>query len=106
MSKSETEKDICNVEAWAKVIERVLWAVPPDTRVAALMLTLQNEEAERKEYEANGGGLIIREVDDERYLQSAAFRYHDVIMRLKSLVIQVLTRDITNNCTPQKAKEI
>jgi hypothetical protein len=39
-------------------------------------------------------------------MNTPEYRHRNVIMRLKSLVVQVFIRDITNNHSPERATEI
>jgi hypothetical protein len=104
---SETEKDIHNVEAWTHVIEDVLWPVPLDVRAEIMaMLAKRNEEA-RKEVEAHGGFVVISfdPASNDEFMQAVG-RYWSAAMRLRSLVVQILTRRISNNHSPERAAEL
>jgi hypothetical protein len=69
-AKAENREDIENVDAWAEVIGDLLHHVPSERRSAAPALASKNEEAKRKEYEANDGW---REIDltSEDWMNSA-----------------------------------
>jgi hypothetical protein len=104
---SETEKDIANVEAWAEIIADVLWHVPQDKRLTVLALATKNEEAEAQERKAAGNRLVLIEpFNDETWMNEPGQRHWNTIMRLKSLLIQVFVRNITNNHSPQDAARL
>jgi hypothetical protein len=103
--RSERTKDMVNVEAWAEVFKEVLYLLPEEIRAEVLTLVVQNDEAERKEVEANAGlgkSIYLSKSPDD----TPGLRYWNAIMRLKSLVIQVLTRCITNNHSPEEAAKL
>ena len=103
--KSEDREDIENVEAWAEVFKAVLYLVPMDRRAAVLALATKNENAERKERERSEGALEY--VDISKWDDSApGLRHWNAIMRLMSLVVQVLVRRIRNNHSPKDAAQI
>jgi hypothetical protein len=81
---SETDKDIGNTEAWAKVIGDLLRLVPSDRRAAVLALAAATEESERREAEANGGWLSLDL--SKGWTDSPGICHWHAIMRLKSLV--------------------
>src|SRR5262249_9890877 len=89
MQYAEDEEDIHNVEAWAEIIEDVLYLVPFDNRMQVLQLAAA--KAEHRPLRA----LSIDEFD------SNTPGHWNAIMRLKSLIIQVFARDIGNNHSPQ-----
>jgi hypothetical protein len=107
MRQSEDRDDIENVEAWAEVIKSVLYLVPIDRRATVLALAVKNEEAECKEREASGR-FRIRSFEEltEGFKNSPAFRHGNAIMRLKSLLVQVFVRAITNNHSAEDAAQI
>ena len=101
--KSATDADaddINNVEAWAYVIKCALYHVPPEHRLAVLALATANEEAERKKHEASGGLIMWTDLT-QNYEKSPSARHHNAIVRLKSLLIQIFARDITNDHSPR-----
>jgi hypothetical protein len=100
---AESRKDIENVEAWAYVIERLLDLIPVERRTEVLTLTTKNHEAERKERAANGSFYKVADID---WMASSSIRHWHTIARLKSLVVQVLTRDIKTNHSPEDAAKI
>jgi hypothetical protein len=102
---SESDKDIANIEAWAEMIEDMLALMPPDSRIEALRAALKNEETARKERAENPYGLCIMDAA-ELCGASPGLRHWNAIMRLKSLVVQVFVRDITNNHSPANAAKI
>jgi hypothetical protein len=104
--KSETDEDISNVEAWAEVIEDLLHSVPPQLRTEVLALVATKEEADRKEREKHNGLKFITWEDLEALGTSPAARHWNAIMRLKSLVVQVFVRDITNDHSKKDAADI
>jgi hypothetical protein len=100
--KSETSDDVKNVEAWAEVIRDVLWLMPIERRAEVLALVTENEEAERKERT----GRITATPYSFGLKDTPGLRHWDTIMRLKSLVVQVFVRSISNNHSPKEAAEI
>jgi hypothetical protein len=104
MTKSETDRDIENVEAWAEIIGDVLYHVPPDKRVDVLELATKNEEAEAQERKANGGFKLMAFSND--WMNKPGIRHGNAITRIKSLLVQVFVRDIANNHSPQDAASI
>jgi hypothetical protein len=105
MSKPETDRDIENVEAWAEVIADVLYRVPADKRAEVLALATKNEEADRREREANGDGRL-RYIDMSKWGTMPPPTRNDAITRLQSLIVQVFVRDIANNHSPKHARDI
>jgi hypothetical protein len=100
--RSERTKDVVNAEAWVEVFDDILCLVPEEIRAEVLTLVVRNNEAERKEAEANGGlGKSI--YLSESHGDLPGIRHWNAIMRLESLVIQALTRNITNNNSPEEA---
>jgi hypothetical protein len=102
----ENDKDIANVEAWAEVVEDMLALIPPDNRIEALRIAVEKEGAARKERAETGGLCFVRFDNDEAWRNSAGMRHWHAIMRLKSLVVQVFVRDITNDHSPEDAAKI
>ena len=100
---SETEADIANAEAWSEIIEDLLTLVPPDKRMEVLQLALANEKAEMVERAKNDG---LRVVQYSETNLAHSLRHWNVKMRLKSLIIQVFTRNIRNNHSPEDAAKI
>jgi hypothetical protein len=101
---SETDRDIGNVEAWAVIIEHMLALMPADRRMQVLQLAVQKEEAEAKEREQHGPIRFMKFGND--WMESPCFRNWNAIMRLKSLLVQVFARNITNNHSPKEAARI
>ena len=93
MTKSETDRDIENVEAWAEVVADLLYHVPPDKRVDVLVLATKNEQAEALEREAKGW-------DNVGSVRWTNHGHLDAITRIKSLLVQVFVRNIANNHSP------
>jgi hypothetical protein len=108
MRRSESGKDIENVEAWAEVIKRLLDLVPAERRNKVLALVVENHEAEHKKLEAatDSLGLVSYNAADVDWMASPGTRHSHAIARLTSLVIQVFTREITNNHSPEDAAKI
>jgi len=103
--QSEDLEDVENVEAWAKVFEEVLRLVPENHRAAVLALVNKNEEAERKERGQSRGTLKF--VDMSKWDDNTpGLRHWNAIMRLRSLVVQVFVRKITNNHSKEDAARI
>jgi len=103
----ETDKDVENVEAWAEVIEDLLYLVPPDKRSELLALAGRNEEAKRKEREERGRFILRNALELMADMDTRpGIRHWNAIMRLKSLIVQVFVRDITIDHSPQDAERI
>jgi hypothetical protein len=83
---SETDRDIGNVEAWAEVVESLLNLMPTKTRMDVLRLAVANEEAAIKDREAHGPFKLISFAE----LMRTPLKPMAPVMRLKSLVVQVL----------------
>ncbi len=96
------------IEAWTKVVEDLLYRVPPEKRAAVLEKATQKEVADRKEREANGGFkfMTFDKASIEKWKKSPGMRHYHRIQRLKSKVVYAFTRDITNNNRPQDAARI
>jgi hypothetical protein len=106
---AETNEDIENVEAWAEVINDLLWLVPIERRAEVLALATKSEESERKKREATGVRMMATPWTEQRlesFKNSPAFRHSGAITRLQSLVVQVFVRDITNNHSAEDAAGI
>jgi hypothetical protein len=101
---SETEKDMANVEAWAKIVSDVLCLMPAEHRLSTLHLALENEEDAAKEREENGGLVFIKASD---FLKDKSWMKHwHAEMRLRSLIVQVFVRRVTSNHAPKDAAAI
>jgi hypothetical protein len=87
-----------NVEAWAKVFRDILYLVPGELRAELLTLVVQNDEAERKE----AGLLKVSEINTD----APGLRHWDAGMQLRSLVIQVLVRQIRNSNSPEEVAKL
>jgi hypothetical protein len=103
---SETDRDIGNVEAWAGIIETMLALMPEDRRMQVLQLALQKEEAEAKEREQQGHKLRFIDFGNDDWMKGPGIMHWNAIMRLKSLLVQVFARSITNNHSPKEAGRI
>jgi hypothetical protein len=101
---SETDKDIENVEAWAEIIEDMLHLMPAENRIKVLRLALQKEEAEVKDREKNGLYRVV--AFDEISMNSPGLMHWNAIMRLKSLIVQIFVRNITNDHSREEAGRI
>jgi hypothetical protein len=96
--------DLKNIEAWAEVIKDMLGLVPIEQRAVVLALVVKNEEAER---EANNGVVRMMDVAELKNEDNTpGLRHWNAIMRLSSLVVQVLVRRIANNHSPEDAANI
>lgn len=93
-------EDIQSYSAWAEVIIDLMYIVPQEARAMAISIASSRMEERRKKIEANNGLFKLSDYPDDGYLT-----YH-AEMRLKSLVVQVFTRDITNNNSPEDARDI
>jgi hypothetical protein len=100
----ETDKDIENVEAWAEVIEDVLFRVSSKQRAQVLALVTAKEQQARKDRETNPLGIMSWA--EIRNMDTPGLRHWNAIMRLKSLVVQAFVRDITIDHSPQDAARI
>src|SRR5262245_51317074 len=99
MQYVEDEEDIGNIEAWAEIIEDMLYLVPFDSRMKVLQLTIAKQEAEIAEM-AEHGPLRVWSAAEMANTDTPGLRHWNAIMRLKSLIIQVFTRNISNNHSP------
>jgi hypothetical protein len=103
-NRGETEEDIGNVEAWSEIIADALHHVAPADRIKVLRLAVQNEETARADREKHGG---LHFMLMEAFTTAAPdIKHLNAIMRLKSLLVQVFVRDITNDNSPERAAEI
>ena len=99
MKYSETESDICNIDAWAKVVGDLLFLVRPEARITVLRRAVQHEEAEIAGREKHGRLKIVFAADlasDGSWMKTWHAAY-----RLKSLVVQVFARCIINSHSPE-----
>ena len=105
MQYAEDAEDVGNVEAWAEIVEDMLFLVPPEDRMKVLQLAVASEEAaiaERLEHEPLGKIWCASEFP----MDTPGMRHWNAIMRLKSLIIQVFTRNITNDHSPTDAAKL
>jgi hypothetical protein len=93
-----------DVEAWAVVVEDVLDLVPSDKR--AVVLAAVVAKAEKDAAEAGANPLGIHDAGDFDWENSPAIRYWHDAMELRSVVVQVFTRRIRNNNSPENAARI
>jgi hypothetical protein len=93
---SENDNDITNVEAWADVIDDILILMPLDQRAEVLQRATIKQQAR-----TGGAAVFFPDKDDD--IPPLEF---DAIAHLKSLVIQVFARDITNDHSPKDAAKI
>jgi hypothetical protein len=105
MKKAETDSDVGNVEAWAAIIEDMLFLMPDDRRMQVLQLALQKEAAAVKEREQHGLRFRPHAFNDD-WKKSPGIKHWHTIMRLKSLIIQVFARNITNEHSREEAARI
>jgi hypothetical protein len=92
--------DMENTEAWAEIFRDILSLIPGD-HADLLALVSRNDEAER----AMGDELRIidaGDLDDD----TPGLRHWNAIMRLRSLIVQVFTRRISNNHSKPAAAAI
>jgi hypothetical protein len=101
---SEAQRDIENIEAWAEVIGDILFHVPAWHRAAVLALATKNEEAEQQERAKHGGIRVL--CLSELNVDKPGMRHWNAIMRLKSLLVQIFVRDISNDHSEQDAARI
>src|SRR6266567_3336987 len=82
------------VEAWAEVVEDLLYRVPPEKRAAVLEEATRKEAAARKEREADGGFRIMQfdKKSMDEFMASPGMRHWNRIMRLKSEIVYTFTR--------------
>jgi hypothetical protein len=102
---SATDEDINDVEAWAGLIEDMLWRVPAELRENVLNLATERARG-TEERAAKNGRLWQSPADLEDWLKSPAVRSRGAKMRLKALLIQIFARDITNNHHPDDAAKL
>lgn len=102
--EGETAEDIDNVEAWVEIVEDMLWLAPADRRADILELAFAKEKASRNE-RAKHDGFIVYSFNDLD-MNTPGVRHWNAIMRLKSLVVQVFIRNITNEHSPEDAAAI
>src|ERR1700758_4958965 len=104
----ESNEDIANAEAWAELIADILKRIPADKRTVVLALATKNEEAAKQGRGARGGvPPTLTSAEFVRGWEGSPRAYHwHAIMRLKSLMIQVFARDISNNHSGPDAKKI
>ena len=93
-----------DVEAWAEIVKNTLFRAHPDRRAEILALAVQNEEAARRDRAANGPFKIRGFADID--LNTPGHRHCHVILRLKSLLVQVFVRDVTNTNSPAEAVDL
>jgi hypothetical protein len=101
--EGETEADIANGEAWVVLIGDLLRRAPPEQRADILAEALSCEQAAAAERKAREGALRWLRLGD---LDTPGLRHWNAVMRLKSLVVQVFTRNISNNHSPERAAAI
>jgi hypothetical protein len=103
MQYVEDEEDIGNVEAWTEILEDLLYLMPFDSRMKVLQLVVANHEADVAERVKHGPLGKRISMDPEKFRNEPGLRHWNAIMRLKSLIIQVFARDISNNHSPKDA---
>ena len=103
----ESEEDVDNIEAWAEIIKDVLRCAPIEKRAAILALATQNEADSAARRKANGDRLVvINAAELMANTDTPGLRHWNVIMRLKSLIVQVFVRNIRNNHSPKDAGKL
>lgn len=104
MKHTEDNTDIANVEAWAELLEDLLYLVPEDLRMRVLDLAVEAEnEAITERIKLNGRLKIMSAAE---LMASYSPGHYNTVMRLKGLLIQVFVRDITNNHHPKDAAKM
>jgi hypothetical protein len=103
---SPTEKDLRNVEAWTVVIADLLYRVPCELRLEVLTKALADEQAKAAEREADDGSLKFYDLGDPENMDTPGLRQWNVVMRLKSMLVQAFVRNISNNHSPENASAI
>src|SRR3954464_13561068 len=103
-ARAADQRDIENVEAWAEIVADALFLAPPDRRAEILALAVQNEEVEQRDRDTNGPFKVVKYADIN--LNTPRHRHWNVIMRLKSLIVQVFVRDVTNDHSPDEAENL
>src|SRR5262249_43163963 len=96
MQYVENEEDINNIEAWAEIIEDMLYFVPFESRMQVLQLAVAKHEANVAEVVEHGPWRPVSAAEMAN-TDTPGLRHWNAIMRLKSLIIQVFTRNISNN---------
>jgi hypothetical protein len=90
-----------------EVLEDLLHLVEPDKRLEVLTTAVAKEEVAREKREVSKlDWMSMDEASMAAYRASPGFRYWNRIMRFKSLIIQVFTRDITNDHSAEDAAKI
>jgi hypothetical protein len=104
---SEDRKDIENVEAWAEVIRDILDLIPNEQRMEVLALAGKDEEKIEREHEEEPARVDARlDTLGLQFLSRLDGLYWHSIPRLKSLVVQMLVRDIVTHHSPKEAAQI
>jgi hypothetical protein len=82
--------DIENVEAWAEVVEDLLYRAPTSIR-AEILAAAATKERQAAEQRQTSGGFVLQSFDSD-WMNSPGIRHWNTIMRLKALVIQAFAR--------------
>lgn len=103
-----TQTEDREIAVAAEVLEDFLHLVEPDKRLAVLTMAVVKEEAAIEKRGKNGllDWLPMDEDSMAAYRASPGWRYHNRIQKFKSLIIQVFTRDITNDNSPEGAARL
>jgi hypothetical protein len=83
------------IDIWIEALDDVLWCIPPEIREQVLVRLLEKER-NRKPLEI----VRIGELDADE------FRNYHAEMEAVSLMVQVLTRSITNNFSKEDAAKV
>jgi hypothetical protein len=102
----EDEDDINNIEAWAEIIADILHWVPVEARMQVLQLAIAKHEADVTEAAGHGAFELLPTTELLNQNSPPGLRHWGAIMRLKSLIIQVLTRQIRNSHSSQDAAKL
>jgi hypothetical protein len=96
-----------DIEVAAYVIKQLLYVMPWQKRAAALDEATRVENEERSTRDANGNlpAMTYTDGGDEFHNSVYVRRYHD-IMQMKAHVVFKFVRAITNNNSPQEARDL
>ena len=98
---AETKKDMADVVAWAMVIADVIQVLPHEMRAAVLERAVADEKAAAARPMVMSAGDLMNDP-----LMREQQGHRNAELRLKSLVVQLLVRGITNNTSRENARAI
>jgi hypothetical protein len=105
--KAESREDVENVEAWAEVIKDILDLIPNEQRMEVLAFVSKDKEKIEREHEEKIARVDARlDTLGLRFLSQIDGLYWRRVPRLKSLVVQMLVRDIVTHHNPKEAAQI